>query len=216
MYKKKSIDVKSIEIKDFQGVSINEIANVEECFSVNIDIFEINENEITKVIYKSPALFNNHMYLNVFENHLSYITNLNRYAKKYMCSLCKKHFKTCKKLNRHEKNCSIKTIHVFPGRFYEKKKTIFGELREIDVIVQKSDEYFPWFIVFDFEAIFKKVNESSVTSKLQIERIHQPISVSICSNVPDFENELFILNENTHELLQEMVLYMEKNKYKSL
>lgn len=50
MYKKKSIDVKSIEIKDFQGVSINEIANVEECFSVNIDIFEINENEITKVI----------------------------------------------------------------------------------------------------------------------------------------------------------------------
>lgn len=210
MYKKKSIDVKSIEIKDFQGVSINEIANVEECFSVNIDIFEINENETTKVIYKSPALFNNHMYLNVFENHLSYITNLNRYAKKYMCSLCKKHFKTCKKLNRHEKNCSIKTIHVFPGRFYEKKKTIFDELREIDIIVQKSDEYFPWFIVFDFEAILKKVNESSVTSKLQIERIHQPISVSICSNVPDFENELFILNENTEELLQEMVLYMEK------
>lgn len=122
MYKRKSIDVKNIEIKDFQGVSINEIANVEECFSVNIDIFEINENETTKVIYKSPALFNNHIYLNVFENHLSYITNLNRYAKKYMYSLCKKHFKTCKKLNRHEKNCSIKTIHVFPGRFYEKKE----------------------------------------------------------------------------------------------
>lgn len=94
--------------------------------------------------------------------------------------------------------------------FTKKKKTIFDELREIDVIVQKSDEYFPWFIVFDFEAILKKVNESSVTSKLQIERIHQPISVSICTNVPDFENELFILNENTQELLQEMVLYMEK------
>lgn len=94
--------------------------------------------------------------------------------------------------------------------FTKKKKTIFDELREIDVMVQKSDEYFPWFIVFDFEAILKKVNESSVTSKLQIERIHQPISVSICSNVPDFENELFILNENTQELLQEMVHYMEK------
>lgn len=210
MYKKKCIDVKNIDIKDFQGVSLNEISNVEECFNVNIDVFEIDEKEITKVVYKSPALFNSHMYLNIFENHLSYITNLNRYAKKYMCSLCKKHFKTCKKLHRHEKNCSIKTIHVFPGRFYEKKKTIFDELREIDIIVQTSDEYFPWFIVFDFEAILKKVNESSVTSKLQIERIHQPISVSICSNVPDFENERFILNETTEELLQEMVLYMEK------
>lgn len=94
--------------------------------------------------------------------------------------------------------------------FTKKKKTIFDELREIDVIVQKSDEYFPWFIVFDFEAILKKVNESSVTSKLKIERIHQPISVSICTNVLDFQNELFILNENTQELLQEMVLYMEK------
>lgn len=40
--------------------------------------------------------------------------------------------------------------------FTKKKKTIFDELREIDVIVQKSDEYFPWFIVFDFEAILTK------------------------------------------------------------
>lgn len=77
MYKKKSIDVKSIEIKDFQGVFINEIVNVEECFSVNIDIFEINENEIIKVIYKLLVLFNNYMYFNVFENYLLYIINLN-------------------------------------------------------------------------------------------------------------------------------------------
>lgn len=77
MYKKKSIDVKSIEIKDFQGVFINKIVNVEECFSVNIDIFEINENEIIKVIYKLLVLFNNYMYFNVFENYLLYIINLN-------------------------------------------------------------------------------------------------------------------------------------------
>lgn len=49
MYKKKSIDVKNIEIKDFQGVSINEIANVEECFSVNIDILKVMKMKQSKL-----------------------------------------------------------------------------------------------------------------------------------------------------------------------
>lgn len=55
MYKKKSIDVKNIEIKDFQGVSINEIANVEECLSVNIDILKLMKT-------KQPKLYINHQH----------------------------------------------------------------------------------------------------------------------------------------------------------
>lgn len=77
MYKKKCIDVKNIDIKDFQGVFLNEILNVEECFNVNIDVFEIDEKEIIKVVYKLLVLFNSYMYLNIFENYLLYIINLN-------------------------------------------------------------------------------------------------------------------------------------------
>lgn len=47
-----------------------------------------------------------------------------------------------KKLTRHSKCCSDKTKHIFPGGFYEIKKTIFDELKEIDIIVNEQDKFF--------------------------------------------------------------------------
>lgn len=169
---------------------------------LNIDIFELDQEANTHIVYKSPSIYDDQMYLNMYENHLSYITNMKRYANKYVCSLCQKHFTTCKKLHRHEKGCSNKTLHIFPGGFNEIKNTIFETLREIDIIIQEDDEYFPWFIVFDFEAILEKSSACKLTSKLELERIHKPISVSICSNVPDFEMPYFILNEDVKNIIK--------------
>lgn len=65
-------------------------------FKVNIDIFELDQEANTHIVYKSPSIYDDQMYLNMYENHLSYITNMKRYANKYVCSLCQKHFTTCK------------------------------------------------------------------------------------------------------------------------
>lgn len=209
MFEKEIYDVRYINVTSFQGVALEHIPLVEECFKVNIDIFELDQEANTHIVYKSPSIYDDQMYLNMYENHLSYITNMKRYANKYVCSLCQKHFTTCKKLHRHEKGCSNKTLHIFPGGFNEIKNTIFETLREIDIIIQEDDEYFPWFIVFDFEAILEKSSACKLTSKLELERIHKPISVSICSNVPDFEMPYFILNEDVETLLREMITYMD-------
>lgn len=80
--------------------------------------------------------------------------------------------------------------------FTKLKKTIFDELKEIDIIVNEQDKFFPWFIVFDFEAMLEDLDSNMTTTKLKLERIHRPISVSICSNVPEFKEEygpIFVL-----------------------
>lgn len=82
-------------------------------------------------------------------------------------------------------------------------------MKEIDIIVNEQDKFFPWFIVFDFEAILEDLDSNMTTTKLKLERIHRTISVSICSNVPEFKEEHFILEEDVEILLQNMIFYME-------
>ena len=169
--------------REFAGVQLDEISYFETCFNINIDIYEMDENQNARVVYKSLCLYENHMFLNIYESHLSYVTNVKRYCKKYICQLCDKHFVSAKKVNRHFKECSNKTKHIYPGGFYSLKKTIFQELKEIDIIVPEKDQIFPWFITFDMEAMLEKTSRQS-SATLTFENCHVPISVSICSNVP--------------------------------
>lgn len=94
LYENEMCDIRNDGIKKFQGVNIENIHDVEKCFQGNIDVFEIDACENTSIVYKSPCFYDNQMFLNLFGNHVSYITNINRYAKKYVCSICKKHFST--------------------------------------------------------------------------------------------------------------------------
>lgn len=82
-------------------------------------------------------------------------------------------------------------------------------MKEIDIIVNEQDKFFPWFIVFVFEAMLEDLDSNMTTTKLKLERIHRLISVSICSNVPEFKEEHFILEEDVEILLQNMIFYME-------
>lgn len=99
----------------------------------------------------------------------------------------------------------IKQNTFFPVDFTKWKKTIFDELKEIDIIVNEQDKHFPWFIVFYCEAVLEDLDSNMTTTKLKLERIHRTISVSICSNVPEFIEEHFILEEDVEILLQNMI-----------
>ena len=202
-------DICNISPKDFEGVSLEDIPQIEKCFFINIDVFEIDSNAIVKSIYKSSCFYDGHMYLNVYQNHLSYITNISRYCRKYVFSICNKHFMLAKKVNIHSKTCLNKTKHQFPGGFHTLKRSIFDALYDMNIIVDEENRFFPFFIVFDFEAMLENVNIQP-SEKLCIEKLHRPISVSVCSNVNGYEDEYFILNDDADVLVRDMLTYMEK------
>ena len=80
----------------------------------------------------------------------------------------------------------------FPGGFHQSPKTIFGKLEEIGIPVAKSLQHYPWFIVYDMEALLLK-SDTAEQSIWKTE--HRPVSVCINSNVPEFEGIKLVSNQ---------------------
>lgn len=194
------------EIKSFEGVSLEQMALFEKCFSININIYELREDGSALFIFKSRCHFSETMNLNLYQHHLSYISNFNTYASKYQCRTCERHFPRINSLLRHQRKCKGQTVHQFPGGFYTAPKTIFDKLEENGIMVSKKKRLFPWFLVYDFEAMLLPVQEG--TAKLKWTSQHTPISVSVCSNVEGFTTPHCIVDPNDDNLVQEMVTYM--------
>ena len=94
------------------------------------------------------------MRLNVYENHLSLITDFEKYCHVFQCTKCNVLFKRSGDFNRHMKSCSGKVRETFPGGVYRNPPTLFERLEEIGIRVPPEDRHYPFFACFDFEAFF--------------------------------------------------------------
>jgi hypothetical protein len=88
---------------------------------------------------------------------------------------------------------------------YERPKSIFEELEEHGY--DAKERLFPWFIVFDMEALLIPLDDTDATNLTWTHK-HQPISVSINSNVPGFSEVKCIVDTDVDALMSQMVDYM--------
>ena len=192
----------------FSGVNMDELPTFEDCFQTNVNMYEyVVDTECVIPRYLTQSSYNDTLYVNLYENHTSYITNFNGFAKKFQCPQCLRNFSLKHNWNRHLKVCTnIKKVR-FPGGFYSNPKTIFQELADYEVNVPKVDQMYPYFAVFDMESILQKINDKT-SDKLCFTQRHVPISVSVNSNVPGFESPYHIVDQNLDVLLEQMVSYM--------
>lgn len=70
----------SIQIEDYPGLEMEDMHRLEECFEINVNIFKLREDGSVEVIRRSPCHFKACMNLNLYKNHLSYISNINAYS----------------------------------------------------------------------------------------------------------------------------------------
>ena len=70
------------------------------------------------------------MYLNLSNNHFSYINNFRRYSQSYACRKCDKLWITRWLMVRHENNCKGDQRYIHPGGVYHTTKTVFEELED--------------------------------------------------------------------------------------
>ena len=183
---------------------LEDLPDFERQFQINVNIYSINADYVAFPVYKSMGSYPDTMYLNLFENHLSYVSNVAAYCKKWQCTKCDRLFDRSDKLKKHFKKCESTTKYVYPGGFYSPPKTVFEELEEINIYVDQSQRTYPWFIVFDFEAMLTKT-PGHCTKKQQFINQHIPISVSLCSNIPDHINPVCLVNPDMDELLTGMI-----------
>ena len=116
---------------EFKGVTLSDIPELEDLFRINVNIFSKDANTSVTSIYTSMKSHPDVLYLNLYSNHLSYITNFKTYAQKFKCKHChviNQHIGNHKK---HEKICNGQTKYIYPGKYYEPKQSIYEKLEDL-------------------------------------------------------------------------------------
>ena len=202
--------------QDFSaGVSLEYMHDVEKCFQISINVFSLEEDGTSKIMYKSQTRFSTTLNMNMHGSHLSFITNMQAYCKKYQCVNCGQLFKTPNDCKRHQTTCSLATKYQFPGGYYKLRDSIFHQLEEYGICVPEQDRYFEYFAVFDFESYLKRIDNEDTGEKTHYTQEHCPISVSVCSNVPGYEKPHCIVNPNAEQLVKSMMDYLTEIQLKS-
>ena len=208
----------SISMKNFKGVRMSEIPEFEKLFEVNINIFELKENGVAKPHFRSAKNYKingkkNNLNLNIYENHVSYISDLGVYSSKFECRTCERLFAKKAYWKKHENICKNFKRWKFPGGYYKSNESIFDTLESYEIFVPKENRIFPWFAVFDMESLL--INDEYNTQSHTFTKKHKPISVGICSNVEGFQNEYCIVEKDEKKLFTDMTEYMHKIQQKA-
>ena len=114
-------------------------------------------------------------------------------------------------MNRHERTCNQVTKKKYVGVSYQPEPTVFELLNDEGIMVKEEDRYYPYLITYDFESYFLKEDLPKSSEKLTWQAKHVPLSVSVCSNVPGYqEPQCFVTEGKPEELVANMVDYMHQ------
>ena len=171
---------------NFNGVTLDDIFKLEECFNIKIYIFNMNPNGAVNLIFDSINENNDIMYLNIFDNHLSYITDFKNFIKMYECEKCSKMFKNEWNLKRHYGSCYERIKYIFSGAFHKNEQTIFEKFEHLDIFVPLNERFY-----HKFSGSIKL--DQNVTEKLHWISRHKLLSMSIASNIEGYNNPNVLL-----------------------
>ena len=165
-------------------MTIEEMSGLEQCFNLKINVVSSNSSGSGNVIYESLFKSENVMYLNNYQNHLSYITNYSKFANKFQFEKCLKALDSY--IIEYYSNCYERTKYIFPRGFHRKYDSIFDNLESLTICVPESQRYYPsFFSVWDKEAILLKTNIPS-SDQLNFLSKHVPVRVTVASNAERF------------------------------
>ena len=215
-----------VKPQDFEGVELDEFPELEKYFEVQLFSMFLKEDGSAKTLYLSQASFPSKIYMNVYQNHLSYIKDIKMYSKQYICSRCDKVFVEMRNLNKHQTKCDGTVKYVFLGGVYKNKLSVFEELEKMGVRVREEDKYEKWFACFDFEAYQRDFDEkvdADEENSLDVEegtswnKVHVPVSFSAGCNVDGVET-CHVSSKDPGELVSQFVailLEMSEKKYRA-
>ena len=195
----------SKSIENFKGVQLSDVPKFEDCFRVCLNIYDRQE-ESGFVIprYLSKAEFDNVLYLNMYQTHVSYITNFRMYAKKFQCPKCLRHWKYPSLIKRHLRSCSNNLKLRYPGGYVKRPTNINEEIEFYGI--QSDFILYDKFATFDFEAILEPITLS--TNRQKMNAMHRAVSVSVNSNVSGFREPRNMISNDLEDLLCQMIDYL--------
>ena len=141
-----------VDPKDFKGVELTDFPQLEKFYETRLFVMFLKEDGTAKTLFLTQSFLPTKIYLNVFENHLSLITDHKMYSKQYICNRCGKLSTSLSNCKCHKTKCDGTVQYTYLGGVYKNKMSVFEELEEMGVRVREEDKYEKWFACYDFEA----------------------------------------------------------------
>lgn len=207
----------SLDAKTFKGVLLKDFYKLETLFNVQIGVYSISSTGNITVV-QTPTKFYAHygkVNINLYKKHASLIVDFNCYANIYICQKCKLKFKKARYLCQHLKALKpcTKVNFEYLGGVYNNRLTVFEQLEIAGVHIPNSIlKVYPYKITYDFEAFFKKATGLN-TAKVKVEASHIPLSASVASDFPGFEEPVCFVREkdcDSDNLIERVFLYIQK------
>ena len=180
--------------QDFKGVELIDFLQLETFYETQLFVMFLKEDGSAETIYLSQASFPTKICLNLYENHLSLITDIKMYSKQFICNRCQKVSTRMLDSKQHQSKCDANVKYVFPGGVYRNKLSVFEELEEMGVQVREEDKYEKWFACYDFEAYQRdfregidQVEEIESEEGTSWNKVHVPVSFSVGCNLEGVE-----------------------------
>ena len=198
-------------VHDFAGVTLDDLHKVESKFETNVVVYQLveidNGKTMAELVRRSPAQYQETMYVNLHESHYSYIQDIGKYCHSYRCRKCGDSlWKRPWELHRHESTCEAGVRHVYNGGVYHPPPSVFERLDDEGVVVSDSLRFYPYRATFDFECFFTGDNLPANIDKLQWSARHVPLSVSLASNVPGHETpQCYVTDGDSDKLVGSMM-----------
>ena len=196
---------------NFAGVTLNELDEVETTFKTNVVVYKLEEigdgKTTSELVRRSTDQYPDTMYVNIFETHFSYIKDINMYSRSWRCAKCQVSlWKTQKDLLRHERTCEAGVNQIYKGGVYRPPSSVFERLDDEGIVVDESLRFYPYRATFDFESFFTGDTLPADTDHVQWVARHIPLSVSVASNVPGYEDaQCYITDGDSDKLLGAMM-----------
>ena len=198
-------------VHDFAGVTLDDLHKVESKFETNVVVYQLveidNGKTMAELVRRSPAQYQETMYVNLHESHYSYIQDIGKYCHSYRCRKCGDSlWKRPWELHRHESTCEAGVRHVYNGGVYHPPPSVFERLDDEGVVVSDSLRFYPYRATFDFECFFTGDNLPANSDKLHWSARHVPLSVSLASNVLGHETpQCYVTDGDSDKLVGSMM-----------
>ena len=88
-----------------------------------------------------------------YNNHISYVNNINALFKAFRWTTCDTFFSKTGNLERHLVTCSHSVKHIYPKNFYELRESPFEKMDAFNIPYKKGWKLFKNTTIFDFESV---------------------------------------------------------------
>ena len=200
----------SMDVKDFCGISLDQLEDASKLFNVGINVYMQDKDRTTDLVYRTIKQ-DNIMYLNLYIDHFSYVKDLDKYSRSYCCPKCRKIWTHHGHFKRHVKTCDAGTRDLYANGVFSLPQNIFEQLAVHGVEIPPHLRFYEYRVAFDIECFLSQETNISDTERVSFSHRHELASISICSNVPDFEDPACLISDGSpRKLVKDAIDYMNE------